>query len=422
MEAEDRAGKAREMALFRFSVVAPVVQGLHPDASAAAYCRRVSEKPLKRPDGTEFLYSPASLMRWIAWYKKGGLDALAQKGRSDRGSTRALSGECRAEIHAVRQKFPRLNAVQIRLHLVREGLVAPGVSVRTVQRYVKAHAPAMGQPGGVAKERRAYEEERFGDMWLADTCYFPYITENGKKRRTYLVAIVDDHSRMCVGAGLFYEDSAYSFQTVLKRAVAAYGIPSKLYCDNGSAYRNSQLRFICAEIGTSLIHTPVRDGAAKGKVERMFRTFKERWLYGLDMDGIGSLEAFNAALLEHARQHNLTPNSSTGQAPMERFLATGGGIRVPESPEWLDLRFMNRVRRKVRGDCTLSIGGALFDAPMEFAGQTVEVRFLPDRMDEAFIFEGGIQRPLRRTDKAANARAKRKGPSIDYSKGGGDGV
>ena len=56
--------------------------------------------------------------------------------------------------------------------------------------------------------------------------------------------IIDDHSRFLVGGGLFYNDNAYNFQKVLKEAVAAHGIPAKLYVDNGCSYSNEQLSLI----------------------------------------------------------------------------------------------------------------------------------------------------------------------------------
>ena len=67
---------------------------------------------------------------------------------------------------------------------------------------------------------------------LADTCHLSYIPDgSGKRQRTYLIAIVDDYARMIVGARLFFEDTAYNFQKVLKGAVSTYGIPNKLYVD-----------------------------------------------------------------------------------------------------------------------------------------------------------------------------------------------
>ena len=202
--------------------------------------------------------------------------------------------------------------------------------------------------------------------------------------------------------------------------MATYGIPNKIYCDHGPGYENSQLTFICGSICTVLIHAPVRDGAAKAKIERTFGTLKSRWLNGLDINQVRSIDEFNHELAEVVRKHNLTINSSTGQTPMERFLATRGQIRVPESKEWLDECFMNRERRKVRNDATLSVQNTQFDAPMQFIRQTVEVRFLPDRLSDAYIFENGTRYPLKLTDKNANSRAKREDwPKVDYSKGGG---
>jgi hypothetical protein len=52
--------------------------------------------------------------------------------------------------------------------------------------------------------------------------------------------------------------------------------------------------------------------------------------------------------------------------------------------------------------------------------QTVEVRFLPDQLSDAYIFENGTHYPLKLTDKQANSKAKRESwPTVDYSKGGG---
>jgi len=162
--------------------------------------------------------------------------------------------------------------------------------------------------------------------------------------------------------------------------------------------------------------------SSKAKIERAFGVLKSRWLSGLDVAQVRSLDEFNRELTEVVRQHNLTVNSSTNQTPMDRFLTTRGNIRTPMSEQWLDECFMNRVMRKVKNDSTLSIETVQFDAPMQFMRQTVEVRFLPDRLSEAYIFDNGKHFPLKLTDKQANSRAKRESwPTVDYSKvGDGD--
>jgi len=424
MEKTNTIDPDRELAYFRFALIAPVIQGTFNDASVAAYCRRVTSMPITRPDGTVFPYKAGTLEKWITLYRFGGMEELMPRARSDKGTTKTLSDECINEIYKIKEKYPRLDAVQIHTRLVQDGFIPAVVSPRAVQRFIKRSGLKHPAASGPLKDRKAFEEPFFGAMWQADTSYFPYVPdEKGKKQRTYLLAAVDDHSRLIVGARLFFEDNALNFQKVFKDAVATYGIPNKLYVDHGSPYENSQLSFICGSIGTVLIHAPVRDGAAKAKCERMFGVLKQRWLHGLDTGQIRSIDEFNRELAEAVRKHNLTVNSSTGQTAMDRFLATRGQIRIPKSEEWLDECFMNRIVRKVRNDATLSLQNTQFDAPMQFIRQTVEVRFLPDRLSEAYIFDGGKRFPLKLTDKQANSRVKREDwPTVDYSKGAAESV
>ena len=301
-----------------------------------------------------------------------------------------------------------------------EGLITAKISVRCIQRFVKDWDFKHGRPPG-GKDRKAFEEAYFGAMWQADSSYFPYIPDgSGKKRRTFLILIIDDHSRLIVGAHIYFSDNAENLQATLKSAVAIYGIPQKFYCDHGSPYICRQTEFICADIGTVLLHPMVRDSSAKGKVERVFRSIKECWLYGIDQSKIKSIDEFNKMLAIHIREYNLTKHSSTKATPMERFLATRGRIKQPQSREWLDDKFMHRLTRKVGGDSTVKLDGKQWDAPMQFIGCTVEVRYTPDGCSDAYIVADGVRHYLRKTDKVANARTRRANmPSIDYSQMGG---
>jgi len=401
---------------FRFALIAPVIQGTYSEASASAYFRRVTEQPITLLDGTTFHYNPKTLARWSQLYKKGGMDALMSKDRSDKGSTRTLNDVAIEEIYRLKVKYPRLNATQVHIRLIEEGLIPADVSVASVQRFLKKNDLKSARNINI-KDRKAFEEEFFGGLWQADTCYLPYITENGKSRRTYLVMIIDDHSRLIVGGHLFYNDNAYNFQKVLKEAVATYGIPNKLYLDNGSPYSNEQLTLICGSIGSVELHTPVRDGASKGKVERNFRTLKNRWLYGLDTTQFQSLLEFNEELTTYIRKHNTTIHSATKETPLDRFMKTNSHIRTPKSTQWLDECFHNRILRKVNNDSCISIDGTYYDSPMQFISMKVEVRYLPDRMEEAYILYEGLHYPIRVTDKVANGKTKRNNlPVIDYTK------
>lgn len=407
-----------DIAQFRFALIAPVVQGLFTDASATAYYKRIAQNPLTLPDGTIVKYSYKTLEKWKSQYSIGGLDALLPGKRSDLGSSRALNDEAISEIYRLKEEFPRMNATQIYYHLIKESFIPACVSVDSVQRFIKNNDLKSARNPNL-KDRKAFEEDSFGKCWQADTCYIPYITEDGKSRRVYCMIIIDDHSRLIVGGGLFYNDNAYNFQKVFKQAVATYGIPDKIYVDNGCSYSNEQLSMICVSLGTVLLHTKIRDGASKGKVERHFRTLKERWLYTLDLESITSLSQFDGMLKDYIRTYNTTFHHGINSSPMDRYLDSGYKIKQAPSAEWLDECFLNRITRKVRNDSTVSIEKVSFDVPMQFIGARIEIRFLPDDMDSAYILFEGRHYEIRKTNRNENCRVKRQNP-IDYSKIGGN--
>ena len=154
-------------------------------------------------------------------------------------------------------------------------------------------------------------------------------------------------------------------------------------------------------------HTPVRDGASKGKVERNFRTIRSRWLSGIDASEIHSLEQFNILLNNYVMDHNTRVHGATGESPIDRYLRTKDHARSPKSGEWVIQCFHHRVSRKVRKDSTLTIDGTCYDVPPQFCGMTVDVRFLPGRPDTAYILHGKTSFPLRVTNRNSNAYAHR---------------
>ena len=412
---------AIEVAQFRFSLIAPLVQGLVPDASDTAYFMRITKDPLTLPDGRCVKYSWKTPQKWHYLYKKGGFDALLPKSRSDKGISRALPDTAIEEICRLKEKYPRLNATQIHIRLVQDAFIPATVSVDAVQRFIRNNGLKSSRHLTL-KDRKAFEEDSFGRLWQADTCHFCYINDAADKKahKVYLVVIIDDHSRMIVGAGLSYSDNSYGFQKVLKQAVSTYGIPDKLYTDNGSPYIDRQLSLICGSIGTVLLHAPVRDGAAKAKVERNFRSMREKLLYGLDLEKISALSEFNAILTDYIRRYNTGYHSGIGCAPFERYQATKDRVKLPRSREWLEECFLNRVTRKVKKDATVSIDSISYDVPMQFISQKVEIRYLPEDMGSAFILYEGEHFPIRGTDKNQNCRTKRENTiPVDYTMIGG---
>ena len=98
-------------------------------------------------------------------------------------------------IYRLKNDFPRMNATQIYDKLVRDSFIPATVSVDSVQRFIR-HNDLKSARYPNLRDRKAFEEDSFGKIWQADTCYLPYITEDGKTRRVYCIMIIDDHSRL----------------------------------------------------------------------------------------------------------------------------------------------------------------------------------------------------------------------------------
>lgn len=391
------------------------MNGTYTEPSKAAYFRSVAGKLVATPGGGERRFSAQTMAYWEWLYQNGGFEALRSQGRSDRGGVRALTDDQVAAIEALRARFPKAPATKIREIMVADGtLDEGGASASTFQRYFRAHPADRGREGAPAKDRKAFEAGEPCEIWQADTLYGPYVhvrPDDARARRAYLQMVVDDCTRMVVGARFWDRDDAANFQRVLMRAVATHGIPRRLLVDNGGPYRNLQLTGICGRIGCALVHAPVRDGACKGKIERLNRTLRDGLLRLIGPDERLSLEGLNDRLGEWVAKYNRTPHSSLGgRSPME---AWGEGVasappRTPESEGWLAAAFRSRERRRVNGDATVRVAGVLHDAPSHLVGASVDLEFTPwDPSDVWLVDDEGGRFRLQPTDKRANARAKR---------------
>ena len=55
-----------------------------------------------------------------------------------------------------------------------------------------------------------------------------------RRKKAILLAIIDDHTRMIVGAQFGFFENTKLIEWVFKDAILAHGLPDRLYCDNGA--------------------------------------------------------------------------------------------------------------------------------------------------------------------------------------------
>lgn len=405
----------QDLALFRFSLISPVVNDTYQAVSQSQYFRDVASKAYTLPDGTTANFSSGTIKKWYLEYKHNGFDALIPKKRADAGFPRVISNDAIAKIVEIKANFPYITGTLVYQKLIEEGyLKEHKTSLASVLRYIRDNNLKSSQLFPV--ERKAFEMEFAGDCWQADTSHGPVIKVHGQKRQTYLVSILDDASRIITHAQFFFNDNAINFQTVLKKAISKYGVPKKLFVDNGGPYKNDQLGLICASVGIALIHSRAYSPESKGKIERSFRTIKDNWMNGIDWNKFDSLESLNIEFNIFLTEKYINgKHSALGTTPRERYLKDSQKIKfIPL--EKLEDHFLHRETRRVNNDATIQLKTKLFEVPQKYIGQKLNVRFPPDSLDKAYIFNQNNQLtetiyPLKRIE---NSKVKRTG--IDFTK------
>jgi putative transposase len=145
----------------------------------------------------------------------------------------------------------------------------------------------------------------------------PQVLVQDKQRKTYLIAIMDDHSRLITAAAFYLSENLKTYLTVLEQAFLSRGLPRKLYVDNGPAFRSHHLKYVAASLSIALIHARPYKPQGKGKIERWFRTVRLQFLQKFTGKTLPDLNtAFDKWLNEiyHQRKH-----SSTGETPFKKI-------------------------------------------------------------------------------------------------------
>lgn len=119
-------------------------------------------------------------------------------------------------------------------------------------------------------ERKRFAHDQINMLWQADLSHGPYLTVNGKAQKTFLIAYIDDCSRLVPYAEFFTSEKFHGLRTVTKKAILRRGKPKIIYADNGKIYRSETLQYACAQLGINLTHTRPYDPQSKGKNRKIF--------------------------------------------------------------------------------------------------------------------------------------------------------
>src|SRR6185437_2248060 len=319
---------------------------------------------------------------------------------------------------AVRKVLPKVHgqtpsrALLYRI-CIEEGLLTRSqIAPNTFRRVVKQYELLKPDTECANKLRLAFAKAHANEMWQADTLYGPFVQLNGTPVQTRLIAFIDDASRVCCHGQFFPAENVDTLIEALRAAFYKRGVPHSLYVDNGSIYSSKEIIQICARVGCLLHHTPVRDGAAKGKIERFFRTVRDQFLVrALDLS---SLDALNRQFTVWVEEHyNAQTHSVLGMSPLDRYALDRSRVRFLPPNEANDELFFVEEERHVRADNTFAFQSLRFEAPRHLPDRTIQVRFERKRPAQRVVvyYKGERMGEARLLNPVANDRKPLTSPS-----------
>jgi len=414
-ESEDLAphDHAERVALFRSEVIGALTRRDLDRGELRAELHTLAQRALRAP-GCEHTrcFSVPTLERWFYAYRKGGLAALSPQPRSDRGRGRALTPEQRELLCDIRREHPAASAALILRTLVADGRLTSGaVSAPTIARLFRdAGLDRAAHPRGERTHTRLrWQAERPGALWHGDVCHGPQLVIDGQRRPLRIHALLDDASRFVVALEAHHSEREVDMLGLLVAALRRHGVPDALYLDNGSTYSGDALRVGCERLGITLLHARPYDPEARGKMERFWRTLRAACL-----DHIGALTSLHdvqvrlGAFLDQHYHH--APHAGLmGQTPAAEWDPSERERRADSLDEDALRRALTvRIRRRVRKDTTISVGGVDYQLDQGFlASRVVTVGYALVGDPSPWVEHDGQRFIARPVDPVANARAPR---------------
>lgn len=408
----------QKTALFRYGILAPLISETLPESiSKTRFFRDAAKRTYTGPTGADIKVSEVTLGRWYYKYQEQGFEGLLPQKRCDTGRSRKLDDDMMEQIKHLKQQYPRLPATLVHQNLFENGTIKrKEISLSTVTRYI--NQLKLENKLATNSEMRRYERVHINEVWYSDSSTGLYLKTQGKKKKVWIIAVIDDASRMITGIDVFFNDNYLNVMSVLKSAVTKFGKPKILTLDNGAPYKNKQMSLLAARIGMVLNYNQPYTPVGKAKIERWFKTMKQQWMASLNMNDFSSIDQLRTSLFAYVKKYNQTLHSSLeNMSPMDRFFNEAPLIKRL-SDEQLDKYFLLELERRVSADNVITIANTEYEVDYRYSKQRITIRYSPD-MKDVFLVNGhtGELEELKLLNKHDNSHIKRQKVSLT---GGGN--
>jgi transposase InsO family protein len=416
-------------ARFRHAVIGPLLVSPPAHGRLRAELRELSRKVFEHPvTGAPMRVGFSTLEKWY-YAARSGHDPYGQlrrRVRKDAGTQRAV---CEALLQAMKGLHASHPTWSYALHYKNlDALVeadpelAPMPSYATVRRTMKAHGlyrhrrrtDHKAERG--ARETRSFEKPHAHALWHLDFHHGKrhVLCKDGRLVKPKLMAVLDDHTRLCCHAQWYLEETGEALVHGLSQAIQKRGRPQQLLTDNGSAMKDGELREGLARLGILHEHTLPACPEQNGKQEAWWNSVEGRPLAMLERVERLTLDALNHATQAWVEmEYNRARHSEIGEAPAERFLRGPDVGRPSPTAEELRLAFrVEETRVQRRSDGTLSIAGVRYEVPSRYRTlERLSVRFASWDLSMVHLVDdksGALLAPLYPLDRTRNGTQSRR--------------
>lgn len=341
--------------------------------------------------GCEHTFTWRTISTWVYRFKKDGITSIDNKTRSDKHSHRKIQVSELAE--AINETLPTMSKNKTGIFpksTVYRKLMASGLVTRKqlspTSFYRMVRENDLLNVETTKKLRESFAMKYANELWQADTMYGPSIKQpNGKWRKTFLIAFIDDASRVITHGEFFYQDNTDNMINAFRTALYKRGRPDRLYFDNGSNYKSKEILQACLRLNIKISHAPIRDGSAKGKIERFFRGFRDRFLtMHVEFTSLDELNEKTQQWIEE--DYNHSHHTGIQMKPVNRFNLDLNRITFLTDDEYSEEIFFFEEDRTVGKTNLISINSEKYESPVDLRGKVVQVRFDRSRRDRFIVY------------------------------------
>jgi putative transposase len=341
--------------------------------------------------GCEHTFTWRTISTWVYRFKKDGITSIDNKTRSDKHSHRKIQVSELAE--AINETLPTMSKNKTGIFpksTVYRKLMASGLVTRSqlsqTSFYRMVRENYLLNVETTKKLRESFAMKYANELWQADTMYGPSIKQpNGKWRKTFLIAFIDDASRVITHGEFFYQDNTDNMINAFRTALYKRGRPDRLYFDNGSNYKSKEILQACLRLNIKISHAPIRDGSAKGKIERFFRGFRDRFLtMHVEFTSLDELNEKTQQWIEE--DYNHSHHTGIQMKPVNRFNLDLSRITFLTDDEYSEEIFFFEEDRTVGKTNLISINSEKYESPVDLRGKVVQVRFDRSRRDRFIVY------------------------------------